>query len=117
MEIGGTTLGSGYDSIAVSGLLTSGGDLDIVSYNAFNLAQVASYTLFGVNGGETGTFASVSVGALALVNDSGVWSAEDAGWTYTFTESTGQLVVIPEPRAALLGSLGLFFLLRRRRVA
>ncbi|MCU0747994.1 MAG: autotransporter-associated beta strand repeat-containing protein, partial [Akkermansiaceae bacterium] len=33
MELGGQTLGSGYDSIAVSGLLTYGGILNIVSYN------------------------------------------------------------------------------------
>ena len=32
MEIGGQTLGTGYDSIAVSGLLTYGGALNIISH-------------------------------------------------------------------------------------
>jgi autotransporter-associated beta strand protein len=117
MEIGGLALGLGYDSVDVAGLLTYGGDLSIVSYNAHDLAQAASYTLFGVAGGETGTFNSVAVGALILVGDNGVWSAEDGGITYTFTESTGTLVVIPEPRAAFLGGIGMLILLRRRRSA
>jgi autotransporter-associated beta strand protein len=117
MEIGGQTLGSGYDSIAVSGLLTYGGALNVVSFNAYDLAQIASYSLFGVSGGETGTFNSVTVGGLALVGNSGIWTADNGGLTYTFTESTGQLAVIPEPRAALLGGLGLMILLRRRRSA
>jgi hypothetical protein len=33
------------------------------------------------------------------------------------TEATGALVVTPEPRAALLGGLGMLALLRRRRNA
>jgi autotransporter-associated beta strand protein len=115
MEIGGQTLGTGYDSVAVSGLLTYGGALNIISVNAYDLAQNASYTLFGLAAGETGTFSSVSVGGLPLLGNSGIWTADNGGLTYTFTESTGQLAVIPEPRAALLGGLGLLILLRRRR--
>jgi autotransporter-associated beta strand protein len=117
MEIGGQIAGSGYDAVTVAGLLTYGGDLDIVSYNSYDLAQAASYVLFGLGGGETGTFSSVTVGALALAGNNGVWSSESNGITYTFTESTGTLVVIPEPGAALLGGIGILILLRRRRGA
>lgn len=49
---------------------------------------------------------------------SNVWSKIDGNNTWTFTESTGvlSLAVVPEPGTALLGSLGIIALLRRRRV-
>lgn len=46
---------------------------------------------------------------------SGLWTISENGVTYEFSEATGNLTVIPEPGAALLGSLGLLALLRRRR--
>lgn len=55
----------------------------------------------------------------ASINNSGVWSGTNnsGNETWTFTQSTGDLnlVLIPEPAAALLDSLGLPFLLRHRR--
>jgi hypothetical protein len=49
---------------------------------------------------------------------SNVWTKLDGSNTWTFSESTGvlSLAVVPEPGTALLGSLGIIALLRRRRV-
>ena len=47
---------------------------------------------------------------------SNVWTKLDGSNTWTFSESTGvlSLAVVPEPGTALLGSLGIIALLRRR---
>ena len=73
---------------------------------------------------ETGTFASIALadqysGSLLDADSNGIWDLTDGDNTWQFTESTGVLglTVIPEPRAALLGGLGLLALLRRRRSA
>jgi autotransporter-associated beta strand protein len=50
-----------------------------------------------------------------FTGDSGIWTLEDSGTTWEFSESTGVLTVIPEPTTALLGGLGMLLLLRRRR--
>ncbi|WP_043585947.1 PEP-CTERM sorting domain-containing protein [Geminisphaera colitermitum] len=87
-------------------------------------ASSTSYTLF--TSGATGSADSVSVtfsglNAIALTNSSGVWSAIQDGFTYTFTESNGILSVasaIPEPSTvALIAGVGsvLFVLIRRRK--
>jgi autotransporter-associated beta strand protein len=54
-----------------------------------------------------------TLGAFTQISD--VWSIQENGTTYEFSEATGILTVIPEPRAALLGAIGLLMLLRRRR--
>ncbi len=116
-ELGGSaTAGTDYDFANVTGTLTLGGALNIVSYNSYDLSLNAAYNLFDA-GTFTGTFSSVTVGALNLVYDLGSdsWSAVSGPKTYTFTESNGVLTVVPEPGAALLGSIGALFLLRRRR--
>ena len=129
-EIGGLTRGSQYDAADVSGLLTYGGALNVISYSGFDLVTAANFSetptvfdLFGINGSSTGSFGTVSVAGNSLVNDGfGVWngvSSTDPNVTYSFSQSTGDLsvTVVPEPGAALLGGLGMLALLRRRRVA
>lgn len=52
-------------------------------------------------------------------NGDGTWSKDNSGIVYGFNEGTGLLSVVsvPEPSVALLGGLGVFFLMRRRRAA
>jgi hypothetical protein len=108
--------GTSNDNINVSSTLTYGGALTISSYGGYDLTQPATYNLFTA-GTYTGDFASVSVGGNALAFDTGVWSATVGASTYTFTQATGALVVVPEPGtfAMMLGGLGMLTLFRRRR--
>lgn len=117
-ELGGSgAAGVDYDHAGVTGTLTYGGALHIVSHNGHNLAVNAAYNLFDA-GSVAGNFASVSVGGLDLTYDAlaDAWTGSSGSTEYTFTEGDGVLTVVPEPAAAtMLGSLGLLVLLRRRR--
>jgi len=81
-----------------------------------------SWNLFDFASG-TGAFATIALadqysGSLLDADLNGVWDLASGNNTWQFTESTGalNLVVIPEPDAAMLvGGLGLLALLRRRR--
>ena len=87
-----------------------------VSFGGFSVADlfgltnaVANDTYTLINGTATFNFANVSNLGLANAYDLG------GGKKAYFQSGSMNLVVIPEPRAALLGSLGLLALLRRRR--
>lgn len=116
MEIGGSggVAGTDSDYVNVTGTFTFDGLLAIVSYNGFDLTQDGSYNLFDA-ASFAGDFDGVSVGGNSLSFASNVWSGTYTGKTYSFSETTGVLTVVPEPRAALLGGLGLLALLRRRK--
>ena len=119
MEITGTTRDSQYDGIDVGGLLTYGGALTITS-----AAEIAdgTYDLFGINGTEGGDFATVVLSGLAYSDDvfslsSDMWTAFVGSKTYSFSQITGDLTVVPEPETfALLGGLlALGYVMVRRR--
>ena len=108
MEIAGTTRGTGYDGINVAGLLTFGGDLVITSDTSI---LVGTYTLFDIQGGSTGDFNTITLSGTAynsnaLTQSGDEWMLQIIDKTYTFSQTTGNLVVVPEPDAfALLASL------------
>jgi autotransporter-associated beta strand protein len=128
MEIDGTAGAgvnpNGHDFInltgaGAAGVLTYGGSMTLDIGVVFGSGSY-SWNLFDF-ASETGGFTSISLadqysGSLTDAGG-GVWGLSSGFNTWQFTESTGVLglTVVPEPRAALLGSLGMLMLLRRRR--
>lgn len=127
MQITGASRGllGGYDAINVgaSQLLTYDGTLTL---SMTSLIADGSYDLFGFTAGfDAGGFDSIVFAGGAYsgtwtesLPGSGVWTASSGGQSFTFTESTGDLLVVavPEPSATLLlGAAGTFLLVFRRR--
>jgi trimeric autotransporter adhesin len=135
MEINGTTRGTQYDGVDMTGTgsntLIYGGTLTV----SFGAAITAgTYDLFNLGSvGESGTFASVggtgsAFGSLSATSITGSgWTASltdiSAGtWSLAFSNATGDLTIaaIPEPSTyAALAGLGMigFAAYRRRRTA
>ena len=122
MEIDGTAgagVVGGHDFVNLSGAaLTYGGTMTLDIGTIFG-AGTYSWNLFDF-ASETSGFSGITLadqysGSLTGSGDS--WGLTSGNNTWSFAESTGVLglTVIPEPGAALLGSLGLLALLRRRR--
>lgn len=128
--------GTGFDQIQITGTLNlssltaAGFGINLwslasigpdVSGDAlsFNNALTQSWTILTTTGGITGfdvaDFA-VNVGA---INGTAGFSNALGGGAFSLSATSNDLVLnftaVPEPRAALLGSLGLLALLRRRR--
>lgn len=125
MEIAGTTRGTGYDAvdIATTSGITYGGLLDLTFTSTF--PDNTTFDLFAFSGTPAGTFSSVtangSYGSLTFVKQAGVWTAQSGSQTLSFTESTGNVLVVPEPATAAFGgaaAIGLcLWALRQRLLA
>jgi hypothetical protein len=119
-EIDGVNRGAavnGYDAIDASGALTYGGVLTTDFGTTFGAGSYA-FNLFDF-ASQSGTFSALNLTGnyAGVLNSGNSWSLVSGSETWGFNHSTGvlSLTVVPEPRAALLGGLGLLALLRRRR--
>jgi len=125
MEANGTVRGTDYDGINTgTALLTYGGAMTVTFGSTF-LTGGESFDLFSIGaGGSSGSFSSVSIAGsyiASLTNTAGVWTGSNGGYDFTFTQSTGDLLVavssVPEPSAyaAIFGALALAGVVCRRR--
>jgi autotransporter-associated beta strand protein len=128
--------GTGFDQIAVTGTLDltnlTAGQFNINLWSLssiapdvnddasnFNNALTRSWTILTTTGGISGFQATDFIINVAANNDTGGFSNALAGGAFSLGATSNDLVLtftpVPEPRAALLGSLGMLVLLRRRR--
>jgi len=109
-------LTDGFATIALGNLLTRAHNLELT------LTGVTSgtYTLF--SGTVNGTFATMTIGGIAITSGgAGDFSGVVGGYSYAFTNSTSQMLIAayPEPStwALLAIGLGLLVIVRRRHSA
>jgi fibronectin-binding autotransporter adhesin len=120
IEINGATLGTQYDQLNVTGTVTLAGLLSVTM--GYTPADSALFFIIANDGLPTdviaGTFSNAPVNG-GTYNLGGQdfkisYFGDSAGNAFTGGNDV-VLMAVPEPAAALLGSLGLLTLLRRRR--
>lgn len=119
-EINGLTRGTTYDGINItSGLTTYGGTFNLNFGSSIADGNVLS--LFALSGsGSAGAFSAVeATGSYvgSFTNNSGIWSFDNGLQTLSFSQSTGNLSIVPEPStyAAIFGALALVGVIAHRR--
>jgi autotransporter-associated beta strand protein len=125
IEVQGVSRGGQYDGIDISAAsgLAYGGTL------AFDFATLLSdnttLDIFSFTGAPSGAFTSIlSTGSYAGTwtnNNDGTHSLQQGSQTLTFSQSSGDVVIVPEPGALLLAACGTAFaswtVWRRRRTS
>ncbi len=109
IEIGGTTRGSQYDALVVTGAATLGGKLSVSFVNGFTPTAGTQFDILDW-ASMTGTFATIDLPPLS----SGM------SWNTTQLYTSGMLTAVPEPASALLlttASLLVGMASRRKRAA
>jgi autotransporter-associated beta strand protein len=121
MEINGSTRGTAYDAINVTGALTYDGNLQLTFGQSFGTGN-HTFNLWSF-GSQFGSFDSITLAGSytgSLLNNSGIWSGSSGLDSFEFSQSTGSLsltVAVPEPGTWALLAIAASFLLWRRRSA
>ena len=111
-EIDGLVRGTQYDGLDVTGGSgpTYGGVLSLVFGNGSAFGNTDVFNLFDFTGPAAGDFSSVtSTGFYSGTwsGASGLWTLQSGGQTLTFSQSAGDLVIVPEPTALALTGIGI----------
>ena len=124
-EIFGTNAGTGYDQLNVTGNLTYGGTLNLITTNGITpLTGTNYFNLFTATGTSTPNLTNVALAGSwtgSFTNTGGVWNFYDAGTSlnWSFSELNGQLAIaaVPEPADLVYfgGLISAAVLIYRRR--
>jgi autotransporter-associated beta strand protein len=119
MEINGSTRGTTFDAINVTGALTYDGNLQLTFGQTFGTGS-HTFNLWSF-GSQFGSFDSIALAGTysgSLANDNGTWTLTNGLDSFEFSQANGSLtlnVAVPEPGTwALLGIAASFLLWRRR---
>jgi autotransporter-associated beta strand protein len=118
-ELNGTAVGTQYDQVNVTGTVTLSGLLALTVGGGYTPANGDMLFLVVKDGTDAinGNFVGLAQGA-EFIQGEQKWSIHYNADSTTSSFTGGNdvaLMAIPEPRAALLGGLGMLALLRRRR--
>jgi autotransporter-associated beta strand protein len=112
-EIDGVTRVSQYDGVNITGASgpTYGGTLSLVFGNGSAFADDTTFDLFNFSGSPSGNYSTVTstgfyAGTWSPVS-SGTWKLESGSQTLTFSQSTGDIIIVPEPAALALAAIGI----------
>ena len=106
MELAGTTPGSGYDQLDISGVAMLNGVLDVNLIDGFTPSAGEGFEI--LNGPTTGSFSQVNLPALG----------NGLQWNTSNLYPSGELTVVPEPGTWVLMcgfGVGMVFFARTRR--
>jgi len=119
-ELNGTTAGTGYDQLNVTGSVNLGGGA--LSLSSTGYTAVNGDLLFILSNDSTdaitGTFSGLAQGSIVTVGGHDFEISYTGDITSNSFAGAGNdiaLMAVPEPAPAVLGSVGLLLLLRRRR--
>ncbi len=125
-EINGTTPGiTGHDQVNVTGTVSLSGNL-VATFGGGSYVNGSLIFILLNDGGDSisGTFAGLAQGATVTTYGGFDWIISytgNSGGSPAFTGGNDVVLMaqtaIPEPTAAILGSIGMVLLLRRRRIA
>jgi hypothetical protein len=106
------TRGSAYDGVSIldEGGLTYGGTMSIV-FGGSAIADNTTFDIFSFTGSSTGSLAAIESSGFYA----GTWTPLGSGTfqlvkdaqTITFSQTTGDVIVVPEPTVIALAAAGL----------